>query len=55
MKHVAGTKHGGLDAWSRSGKAEEDLKDEDTDNLEVQMDLDLAVVTVLLADVSPTE
>ena len=55
INHVAGTKHGGPDALSRRGKAAEDYEDEDTDDLEVQMDLDRAVVTVLLAAVSPAE
>ena len=51
IKHVAGTKHGGPDALSRRGKAEEDSKNGNPDNLEVQMDLDLAGVTVLPADI----
>ena len=55
IKLVAGTKHGGPDALSRRGKAEEDSENEDPDDLEVQMDLDLALVTVLPADVSPAE
>ena len=55
IKHVAGTKHGGLDTLSGRGKAEQDSKYENPDDLEVQMHLDLAVVTVLPADVSPAE
>ena len=55
IKHNAGTKHGSPDALLRRGKAEEDFKDKDPDNLEVQMDLVLAVVRVLPADVSPAE
>ena len=35
IKHGAGTKHGGRDALSRRGKAEEDFEDEDPDDLEV--------------------
>ena len=55
IRHVAGMKHGGPNAASTRGKAEEDSEDEDPDDLEVQMDLDLAVVTVLPGDVSPAE
>ena len=55
IKYVPGTKYGSPDALSRRGKAEEDFEDKDPHDLEGQTDLDLAVVTVLPADVSPAE
>ena len=42
IKHVAGRRHGGPDALSRRGKAEEDSEEEDPEELEASMDADLA-------------